>query len=94
MIEGAGARRARARLLLGWLGHVWVWGELGREAGLAWVAWAARAALAFPFFSPFFYSFSISIPHSMLYLGLLCMYTCVAKHVHTLMGSTRGQLGY
>jgi hypothetical protein len=25
----------------------------------------------------------------MLHLGLLCMYTCVTKHVHILMGSTR-----
>jgi hypothetical protein len=39
---------------------------------------------------PFLFLF----PFSMLHLGVLCMYTCVAKHEHTLKGSTRGQLGY
>ena len=68
-------------------------GELGHKARLAQEDGLLRllSPFSFPSFSnPF--SFSISI--SMLYLGLLCMYTCVAKHVHILMGSTRGQLGY
>jgi hypothetical protein len=56
VIEGAGAWRARARPLLG---CAWARGELGREAGLARVAWAARDALAFPFSIPFLFLFPI-----------------------------------
>jgi uncharacterized low-complexity protein len=68
-------------------------GKAGPWAGLARAAWAARAALAFPF-SPLFLFLFYFYFHSMLYLGLLCMYTCIAKPVHILIGSTRGQLGY
>ena len=64
-----------------------------------WVTWAigarllAAVGLLSLFLFPFFNSFSISISHFYLHLGLLCVCTCIARHVHTLMGSTRGQLG-
>jgi hypothetical protein len=64
-------------------------GVLGHSAGLPQLLGCFPLSISFPFSN----SFSISYFHSMLYLGLLCMYTCVAMHVHILMGSTRGQLG-
>jgi hypothetical protein len=85
-------RRGRGPLL----GHVatragaGAGGVLGHSAGLSWLLGYFPLSISFPFSN----SFSISYFHSMLYLGLLCMYTCVAMHVHILMGSTRGQLGY
>ena len=62
-------------------------GRLGGSGGLG----CSVCFGSFPFL-PFPNSFSIS--YFYLHLGHLCMNTCVAKHVHTLMGSTRGQLGY
>ena len=55
---------------------------------------AAARLLSLFLFPHFLIPLLFSISHSMLYHGFLCMYTCVAKHVHILMGSTRDQLGY
>ena len=60
--------------------------QLGRQRLLGYFG----LSISFPFSK----SFYVSYFHSMLYLGLLCMYTCVVKHVHILMGSTMGLLGY
>ena len=88
----------------GWLGHSglcgrrhWRWATRVKLAGeeLARAGSPAAARLLSLFhFPPFLIPFLFSISHSMLYLGFLCMYTCVAKHVHILMGSTRSHLGY
>ena len=65
-------------------------GACGSEAG----PWRWLGCFGFFHFFLLSKSFSISISHFYLHLGHLCMYTCVGKHVHILMGSTRGRLEY